>query len=107
MGQGYDKPVPHPRRLGEVAEEIIKLFAEERISGAQFFKRKHAMVRFEVAGWEIEHHFPTSPHSPTFYAKMHIRQLKMKIAMARDAKQDGPLRKFPTQHDFERRNAGV
>lgn len=82
-----DNPIPHPRRLGEVAVAILDALREEGIKDPQFFKRKHALVRFEIPGVPGTHtyHFPCTPRSPTHFARLNAQWLKRQIADARAA----------------------
>jgi hypothetical protein len=108
MGMRYDKPVPRPRKLGEVAETIVNVLHAERISNAEFFKHKHGIVRFVVGGWEIEHYFPCTPSSPSQDSKIHKRKITRKIEWARaNAKPDGNLGRLPHDFHFSGGNGGI
>jgi len=68
-------PIKRPRKLGEVAEAIVKLLHERRITGAQFFKSKHARVEFEHNGKLVVFYFACTPKDPTAQAQRARRNL--------------------------------
>lgn len=76
------KPIPHPRRLGECAEAIVDVLAEYGITGAQFFKSRHARVEFTYRGVAMVYRFPTTPKSSSEAAKRHRAKLVKLIERA-------------------------
>lgn len=63
MPDRIEQPIPHPRRLGPTARAIVDMLHEHKITGAQFYKRKHARVEFEFGGRPFVYHFACTPRS--------------------------------------------
>lgn len=73
------KPIPHPRRLGACAVAIMDVLDRHGIAGAEFFKPRHAVVKFEYRGHRLTYHFPTTPRSADNACKRHSARLEKLI----------------------------
>lgn len=75
MTERAPQPIKRPRRLGACAAAILDLLQERGITGAQFFKTKHARVEFTYQGRALVYHFPTTPRDDGFAVKRHTARV--------------------------------
>lgn len=76
------EPIPDPRRLGEVGRAVVDELHEMRITGARFYKTKHAIVEFEVGGSPVVMHFACTPRNASQSAKQAVCRLRKLIGQA-------------------------
>lgn len=81
MPERIEQPIPHPRRLGPTARAIVEFFHEHKITGAKFYKRKHARVEFIFGGKSYIHHFPCTPRCDDASAALSTKALAKMIGV--------------------------